>query len=573
MFSLEWVSADVVALGVLLTLVLTGLLPAEQAFAGFGSDTVILILGLLILTAALMRTGVVEVVVRAILRYTGEDPNRLLVVVMMASATLGAFVSNTASTAFFLPIVAGIARRTRVSSSKLLLPLAFSSILTSSVTLISTSTNILVSGLMVGNGLEPLGMFELAPVGIPIAVIGLVYMMTLGRRLMPAGRGEQDLTEEFGLRSYLSEILILPNSAWVGKTLKQSGLGRDLDLTVLRIIRDKNQNLAPSANVGLQPGDVLLVEGQSEDILKIKDTAGIEIKADAKLSDPELGTEDVGLVEAILLPPSPLIGTTLKAHRFRERYGLQVLAINRHGEAIRSKISRLRLRMGDVLLVQGARARIAALKGDIFRILGAVEETRPNLRRAPIAVLVFAAAVAVGTLKLLPLPVAILLGALATFLTGCIRPEEAYREVDWKVLILVGSMLGLAGAMEQTGTAKFLASQIANWTGHSGPGPLLTGFFALTVLLTQPMSNQAAAAVIVPVAIETARHLGFNPRAFAVMVALGASCSYLTPLEPSCLMVYGPGHYRFIDFLKVGLVLTILIYFVSIILVPKIWPV
>jgi di/tricarboxylate transporter len=572
LFSLEWMSADVVGLGVMLALVVTGLLPAERAFAGFGSETVMMFLGLLIMTAALLRTGVVDQAGRLILRHAGDHPGRLLVLVVLAVATLSAFISNTAATAFFLPVAMGIAARTRVSPSKLLMPLAFGSILTSSVTLVSTSTNIVVSGLLQQASLPPMGMFELAPVGIPIAVVGLAYVLTLGRWLMPAREGG-DVAASFELGPYLTEVVILPGSRLIGRTLKEAGLGRDLDLTVVKVIRGKTRALSPRASTRLQEGDLLLVEGRREDVLKVKDVAGIDIKADVEHADPTLEAEDVQLVEVILLPRSPLIGRTLKGYSFRERYGLQVLAIHRHRATLTAKLSRVRLRMGDVLLVQGDRAMIAGLEGDTsLRILGAVEDRRPNRRRAPVAILVFAAALALATAKLVPLPVATLAGAVAAFLTGCITPEEAYREVEWKALIVVGSMLALGAAMEETGAARFLAAEVVELFAGSPPVWLLAAFFAITVALTQPMSNQAAAVVIVPVAIQTAGSLELNPRTFAMMVAVAASCSYLTPLEPSCLMVYGPGRYRFIDFLRVGALLTLAIGALALALVPRVWP-
>ncbi len=573
LFSVEWVPTDVVALGTVLALILTGLVPAERAFAGFGSETVIVILGLFILTAALHRTGVVDMAGRAILRRAGTNPQRLPVLIMLAAAGLSAFISNTATTAFFLPVTVGLAARARVSPSRLLLPLAFATILTSSVTLVSTSTNILVSGLMAQHNLPPMGMFELAPVGIPIAVVGLAYMVVIGRRLIPERGTPPALTDAFGLRPYLTEILIRSDSSLIGRTLAETGLGRDLDLTILQVVREKSRYLAPRASMRLQPGDVLLVEGERAEILKIKDTAGIDIKADVKLAVPEGETGEIGLVEAILLPGSPLLGRTLKGVRFRERYGLQVLGINRHGETIRRKISEVPLRMGDLLLVQGPRTSLAALLDDrTIRVLGAVDEPRPNFVRARTAVAIFAGALAAASVHLLPLSVAVMLGVVVAFLTRCVTPEEAYRGVEWRVLILVGSMLAVGGAMEQTGTARFLAGWIGEHFGRMGPLALLAAFFALTVLLTQPMSNQAAAAVVLPVAISTALHLGWNPRAFAMMIAVAASTSYLTPLEPACMMVYGLGHYRFADFPRVGAFLTILIFGIALLLVPRVWP-
>jgi di/tricarboxylate transporter len=574
LFSWERVPPDVVALGLVLALVFTGLLPAKQAFAGFGSDTVIMILGLLLLTAALMRTGVMDVAGAYILRFTGTSPARLLVVVMLASAAVGAFMSNTASTAFFLPIVIGLAARARISPSCLLLPLAFSSILTSSVTLISTSTNIVVSGLMTQYDLAPIDMFELAPVGVPILLVGLVYMFFVGRIWIRKHAAPQKEGEPYTVRPYLTEIVVLPTSPLVGKTLAESGLGRDLDLTVVRVIRDKDEVFTPYPGMHIQSGDVFLVEGRSEEILKVKDRAGIEIKADVKLSDPSIQTENLELVEVIVLPRSPLIGRTLKGLRFRERFGLQVLGLNRHGENLRRKMSLVPLRVGDTLLIQGHRANIAALEEDhAFRIIGTLHEKRPHRKRAPIAVTLFVGAILLATFKIMPLHLAVILGSVLAFLTRCITPDEAYREVEWKAIILIGSMLAVGVAMEKTGTAKYLAGLIVHWAGDAGPLWLLSGFFVLTVALTQPMSNQAAAIVVVPVAIQTAMQLDLNPRTFAIMIAVAASCSYLTPLEPSCLMVYGPGRYRFLDFLKVGAVLTVLIYAIAILLVPRFWPV
>jgi di/tricarboxylate transporter len=572
LFSFEWVSVDVVALGVLLALILTGLLPPEQAFAGFGSDTVILILGLLILTAALVRTGVVEMTGRWIMQYSGHNPDRALNVVTAAAATLSAFMSNTASTAFFLPIVIGLAKRAKVSASKLLMPLAFAAILASSVTLIATSTNIVVSGLMSQSGLQPLGMFELAPAGLPIVVIGVLYMLVIGRRMIPDRSDPDELTEEFDLSPYLSEVVILPDSPLVGKSLAESGLGRDLDLTVLRLERDHKTRMAPNAQMQLKAGDELLVQGGRENILKVMNTAGLKLKAEVKFSEADLLAYDTGLFEVILLPRSPLIGRNLKRLQFRERYGLQVLAVNRLGETIHSKISQLILKMGDVLLLQGDPRQVSAMEGRLFRVLGPVETDSANTRMAPVAIAIFVGALAAATFNLLSLPVAMLLGALLVFLTRCITPEEAYREVEWKILILIGSMLALGVAMENSGTAQYLANLIVGSLGNSNPLWMLSAFFALTVILTQPMSNQAAAVVVVPVAIQTALLLGLNPRTFAIMIAVAASTSFITPLEPSCLMVYGPGRYKFMDFIKVGSLLTVIIYIIAILIVPRVWP-
>ncbi len=573
LFSLEKIPTDATAFGVLIFLILTGLLPAEEAFAGFGSDVFIMMLGLLILMAALSRTGVTEMISQAILQRTNSETDHILLIVMVAAVLVGAFMSNTAATAFFLPIIIGLARNVKISQAKLLMPLAFASILASSITLIGTSTNIVVSGLMSQSGLSPIGMFELTPVGIPIAVVGVIYMLVLGRYLVP-DRIPEDELEDLRKDLYLTEMLIPPESPLAGKTLRECVLGDEWDLNVLRIIRDDQRYILPLADIELEEGDTLLVEGKRENILRIKAMKNVEIKADVKFALSDLETEETMLVDVIITPGSPLIGRTLQGLRFRNRYELQVLAVDRHGETILRKLSQVRLQTADILVVQGDEAQIKALdRRGLFRVLSSAIEKRPNRERAPIAMAIFGSVLLAATFNLLSLPVAMLLGALLAFVTRCITPEEAYRRVNWKVLVLIASMLGLGAAMEATGAATFLADQIVTVMGQSRPIWLLTGFWSLTVLLTQPMSNQAAAAVVLPVAIQTARKLSLNPRSFAMMIALAASCSFLTPLEPACLLVYGPGRYKFADFIKVGALLTVLIYIISILLVLLIWPV
>ncbi|MCR6656893.1 MAG: SLC13 family permease [Opitutus sp.] len=571
LFAFEWIPSDVVALGLLLTLVISGLVPANTAFAGFGSDTVIMILGLLIMTTALIRTGVVDLASRFILRHAGSSMNTLLAAVMLAVATLSAFISNTAAAALFLPIVTGLAAKAKVSPSSLLMPVAFASILTSSVTLISTSTNLVVSGLMTRSGLEPLGMFELTPVGLPIAVAGLIYMFFIGRRLIPQ-RAPVELVEQFDLRHYVTEVVVLDDSPLIGETLAKANLGREMDLQVVRVVRKPDVHLWPRRDLKLQARDILLVKGARKDVLKVKDTVGLEIRPDLELSDPDLRDEDTKLVEALIVPRSRLVGRTLSAIGVRERYNVQVLGLNRHGRNQPGKLGRTVFRVGDVLLLQGSSRSITQLAEDrLISVLNQVEEKRVDRTRAWRAILIFVGALALAATGVLPLPVSVLSGAFLVLATRCIDPAEAYREVEWRAVILVACMLTLGEAMMSTGTAEYLAGHVAAWTGGISPLGLLGGFFALTVALTQPMSNQAAAAVLLPIAVQTATQSGLNPRPFALMIAIAASCSYLTPLEPACLMVYGPGRYRFADFMRVGGLLTVVIFALALWLVPTLW--
>ncbi|MBN1119498.1 MAG: SLC13 family permease [Anaerolineae bacterium] len=575
LFSFEWLPADINALLILLFLILTGLLPLHMAFHGFGSEVFVMVFGLLILTAAMTNTGVTEYAGVLMQRWTGSNGTTWLVLVIMSVATVtSAFISNTASTALLLPIVTGLARQAKLSPSKVLMPLSFAAIAASSLTLIGTSTNIVVSGMMIQSGMLPIGMFELTPAGIPIAIVSVLYMVFIGRRLVPDRAPVEPDEEEYSSRIYLTEIRLKGGSSLIGKTLLESRLGLDQDLNVLRVIRDGRRTpLQPRASTRLEEGDRLLIEGRRADILDIKDDSGIDIGPDVDLESANLESGDMGLSEVVLLTGSPLLRRTLKGANVRQRYDLQVLAINRRGETLTRKMGEVRLRVGDILLVQGDRQQIATLEQqNIFQLLGTVSHSRPNRRRAPLAIAIFLGAVVVSAFNILSPAVAMLLGATLAMTTRCITPEEAYKNVQWTALIVIACMLGLGVAMESTGTAAFLAEQIAALSGSSHPIWLLSAFFILTVLLTQPMSNQASAAVVFPVAIQSAAQLGLNPRSFAIIIALAASCSFITPLEPASLMVYGPGQYRFSDFIKVGAPLTLLIYLISIVLVPILWP-
>ena len=573
LFSLERVPPDVIAMGLMLLVTLSGLLTPEEAFSGFGSEVVLMILGLLILTAALLQTGVVDYLGRQILSRVGEDKTRLVLLVMVAAATLSAFMSNTGATAFFLPIILSISRQLKTSPSKLLMPLAFASILASSVTLIGTSTNLVISGLLVNFDLAPLGMFELTAVGLPILIVGLGYMLTIGRKLIPDRGFRKDYTDGFDIQPYLTEIKLMPDSPYIGETLSEVGFGRELDLTVIRVVRGKEEYLAPTAELNLDVGDLLLVEGPLENLLRLEKENGIEFRQRRKIEDEDFQSEEVGLFQVVLLPNSRMIGRTLQDLNFRDRYKLQVLGINRSGEKMHKRISQIRLATGDELLVQGDRSKLMILdRENTLRLVRPVRWRPLREKQALWTVFLFIGALVLAGFNILSLGVAVLLAAFAAFVTRIITPEEAYRLVEWRLLILIGSMLAIGKAMQVTGTATFLAGQIATVTQDMNPIWLLAGFFILSMLLTQPMSNQAAAVVVVPVAIQLALQLGLNPRTFAVMIAVGASCSFMTPLEPAALLVYGAGNYKFVDFPRVGLLLTIIILVISMPLVPLIWP-
>ncbi|MDQ3064146.1 MAG: SLC13 family permease, partial [Acidobacteriota bacterium] len=446
-----------------------------------------------------------------------------------------------------------------------------------SCTLIGTSTNLAVSGAMQRYGMQPYSMFELTPVGIITVAVGLIYMLFVGRKLLPNRGGKESLTEQYSIREYVSEVLVLPSSHLIGQTLGEANINLELDLTVLGIIRGEEQKIAPSPNEPIEEGDLLIVEGKLANILNVKSEAGLEIRADFKLRDRDLESGDVELLEVMVMRDSSLVGQTLKSANFRQSYDLTVLAINRHGEKFLDKISSVRLRFGDVLLVQGNRRLIEpfVVQGEML-LLEDVSAGSMRTAKRGWAIAAFGLFLTLSLSKIVtgfevPLAVAVLLGVLLLLATKTVHHNELYSLIDFRLLVLIACMMSFGIAMEKTGTDKYLAGLIVTYFQQYGSTAVLAGFFALTVALTQPMSNQAAALVVLPVAVQTAVALGLNPRTFAVAITFAASFSFITPLEPACVLVYTPGRYRFMDFVKVGTILTIVAFVSAIILVPIFW--
>jgi di/tricarboxylate transporter len=405
----------------------------------------------------------------------------------------------------------------------------------------------------------------------------MLYMLFVGRKMLPARGGEDSFTEQYHIREYISELLVLPGSHLIGKTLGEANLNMELDLNVLGIVRGKETKIAPNSRERIELNDLLIVEGRLANILNVKSEAGLEIKADFKLNDAVLEGGSIELFEVMVMRDSRLVGQTLKSIRFRQTYELTVLAVNRHGETIVEKLSELRLKFGDVLLVQGTREEIEPLvvEGEML-LLEDVSKGAMRTEKRKWAIAAFGLFLALSLSKVvigydIPLAMCVLLGVLLLLATKTVRYSELYSLIDFRLLVLIACMMSFGVAMEKTGTDKYLAALIVQYFSDYGAVAVLAGFFILTVALTQPMSNQAAALVVLPVAVKTAIALGLNPRTFAVAITYAASFSFITPLEPACVLVYTPGRYKFMDFVKIGTILTIVVFIVAILLVPVFW--
>jgi di/tricarboxylate transporter len=472
------------------------------------------------------------------------------------------------------------------------MPLAFGALLGGTCTLIGTSTNLAVSGALakLGRGgelasqfgvspdlLGPFSMFELTPVGIAIVVVGMLYMLAIGLRLLPSrGLGAESLVDQYQMREYISEVIVLEDSPLVGKTLAEGNLSEMLDLTVIGILRGKQNRLPPRGEEVLRAGDLLLVQGRMEDILRVKEEAGIEIRPDFELRPGDISGSGGDLYEVMVLRGSDLTNRTLRSLNFRDRYDLTVLAINRHGMALLTKLSTVTLRFGDVLLVQGEKSCVERLTADghVLMLEGELGGRRERADKRIWAALAFVVFLSFSVMHLpqVPLAVAVLFGVLILLASRAVILQEVYDLIDWRLIVLIAGMISFGTAMEKTHADQYLADIIVRNFSSYGGLAVLAGFFALTVALTQPMSNQAAALVVLPIAVKTALALGLNPRTFAVAVTYAASCSFLTPLEPACVLIYTPGRYRFLDFVKVGSILTIAVFAIVMLLVPYFWP-
>lgn len=573
LFITEKLRVDLVALIVMSILLLTGIITPAQGLAGFSNSATLTVGAMFVLSAGLFRTGAVN--------FLGDLTAKVfergfwigIVCVMVIVAFMSAFINNTPVIAIFLPILLALSKDTGISASRILMPVSFASMFGGVCTLIGTSTNILVSSIAEKNGLRAFTMFEFAPLGLLMFLVGTAYLLIVGIRLIPDRRAEGDLVDQFNLSEYLTEVVVMPDGLSVGKKIRDAPLVHDLDLSILKIEREDGVIQIPGPDEVLEANDVLLIRCDIEKIQALQGRQGVQFKGQTKWGESDLSKGEHRLLEAVIEPNSNLIASTLQKANFRERYGATVLAIRHGSRLLRERLSDTVLKGGDVLLVEIEKGRIPSFRqSGEFIVTSEMDPTRFRRDKAIFAVAIVAAVVVAAALNIVPIVAAAVVGATAMVLVGCLNLEEAYTAIEWKIIFLLAGVLSLGVALEASGAAKLMSSNLLLYVGALGPIALTSAFYLITSLLTETMSNNATAALLAPIAIATAQTLGVDPTPFLMAITFAASASFMTPVGyQTNTMIYGPGQYRFFDFVKVGTPLNIMFWILATVMIPMIW--
>ena len=589
-FVSERLAPDVTALLALLALLLTGVLTPYEAFSGFSHPATISVAAVLVLSAGVERTGALTYIARRLLTPIGNSELTLTIVIMVIISSLSAFVNNTAAVAVFIPVVMEVCRRTAASPSRILMPMSHAATFGGMCTLIGTSTNLVAHEFALSYGLRGFSMFELGKVGLPMLLAGFAYMLFVGRKFLPRTRPDDVLGMQLGER-YLAELIVEPDSSWTGKGVTAENLERDFDVDLIGVLRGGQSLPINDPALVLAPYDSLLVRGPIEHVLKLTAQNGLDLHRPEMFSgEKEPEEEDAEepsekpdekkeeherpqLAEVVVLTTSGLVGRTLKAARFAERFDAVVLGIRRRGE-VNERPSTTPLHAGDMLLVEGHRDALQALaetRG--FLVVGtpAHPEERPGKLAITIATLI--AVVLVVSLGFLPIVTAATAGCAVLMLTGCLRPNEVYRAIDLSLVFILAGSLALGAALNKTGITTVLADWLAGVSATTGPYLILAGFFVLAVVVSELMSNSGTVALLGPITFSVAAKMGINPMSLLAAITFGASAAFAMPIGyQTSLMIYGPGGYRFKDFIRMGIPLDLILALLALLLIPYFWP-
>jgi di/tricarboxylate transporter len=565
---------DLVAVGIMVTLAVTGVLEPQEAVAGFASPAVLTVAAMFLMSRGMIRTGAVGFIGQRVIAAARGNHRQALLMSLLIVATASAFINNTPVVVLFIPIMMAISCEYGISPSKFMIPISYASILAGTCTLVGTSTNIIVSDLSVQAGYAPIGMFELAKVGLPVAVIGILFLTLTASRFMPGHAAAVCHVDDGENRSYLAELRLTESSSLVGQSpgfLSE----RFPSLDIIEVVRGSDIHYPDESRLRFAPQDLLLVRSSASDLVALLAEGLAELPHEAAdLASKNVDPEHL-IVELVVPPQSQLIGARVPDTRLFGDERIQILAIKRRSHHYTDlKIHNRHLRVGDILLVRSPIAMIQRLRseGD-FIVIEDVHHEIVHKRLAGRALLIFGGVVGAAATGLLPIMVAALAGVVLMILTGCLHLRTAYRELRADVLLLIVGTIALGRAMEKSGATDLYAQAFLQLFADAGPSIVLGGFLLLTSVGTQILSNNATAVLLLPVAVSTALSLGVDPRPFIIAVCFGASACFASPIGyQTNLMVYGPGNYRFIDYLKLGLPLNLLVLAAGVVLIPRFWP-
>lgn len=579
LFVKEIFPLDVTALVVLIIFLVIGNLTLEEAISGFSNQAVITIAVLFILSHALQKSGILEYGVVRLNKLTERSKLLGLTVFLITVAFASAFVNNTAIVAIFIPITIRLAQKYNLSPSKLLIPLSYIAIMGGTLTLVGTSTNLLVNSIYVNTTMaEPLGMFEFSRYGIFILLIGLLYIIFAVPFILPSRTVTSSLTQSYHMGGYLTELKVAEESPMVGRTFMERSINKNYDITVLDIIREGMVISKNIRNTIIHPGDVLFVRGSLENFLRMKEVEKVTMLTDEKLTQAELIHDDNTLVECLLTQQSELVGKSLMEINFRRRFGSFILAIRREGAILRRKIAHVMLRAFDTLLVYGPRDKIKELsETGNFIVLGEIEATLQKNRFWWVSLVVIISAVFLAALGLVPILKGALVGMIILLVLRVISTNEAYQTINWQVIVLIAALIPIGIVIQKSGTSEWLATAMNNLVEQFDPAlrpvVMVSLIYLMTMMLTEMASNAATAIIMTPIAISAAMQIGLDPKPFIFSVCFAASASFITPIGyQTNLMVYGPGGYKFSDYVKVGLPLAISLWIMATFLIPVLWP-
>ena len=580
LFVMELFPLDVTALSILAVVLVLGYISPEEAISGFANPAVITIALLFVLSHALQKSGILEYMVIRLNKLTERSRFLGLFVFLISVALASAFVNNTAIVAIFIPLTIRLAQKYNLSPSKLLMPLSYIAIIGGTLTLVGTSTNLLVNSIYVNtiSSSPPLGMFEFAKFGLVMLVIGMAYLLIAVPFLIPSRTVTSSLTKSYHMGGYLTELKVSAESPLVGRTCKERAVNKNYDITVLDILRDGKLISKNIRDTIIYPEDILFVRGSLENFLRMKEVEKVTMLTDEKLTQDELIHDDNTLVECLITNQTDLVGKSLMEINFRRRFGSFILAIRREGEILRKKIAHVVLQAFDTLLIYGPIEKIKELSdsGD-FIVLGEIEATLQKHKYWWVSVAVIFGAVILAALGIVPILKGALVGAIFLLVIRVVTANEAYQSINWQVIVLIAALIPLGIVIQKSGTAFWIGTvlnDIANaFNPLVRPTIMLSLVYLVTIILTEMTSNAATAIIMTPIAISAAQQMGLDPRTFVFAVCFAASASFITPIGyQTNLMVYGPGGYKFTDYVRVGLPLAIVLWCIATWLIPILWP-